>query len=98
MNPPPLGVVDFLFKAASLGPGLLGNVQRPGVDDEAAPARAERGVNQLLVLLAAPPVGARQGLAAPHHRLGRHKTISEALEVEKILTERHQALELQALP
>lgn len=39
VNPPPLGIVRFLFKAPSFGPGLLGNIQGPRINDVATLAR-----------------------------------------------------------
>lgn len=71
VNPPPLRIMGLLLKAPTFGPGLLGNVQGAGVNDVATLACPKSGIDQLFILLATPPVSAREWLATTHHHLGR---------------------------
>lgn len=70
VDPPPLRVVGLQLEASATRFGLLCHCDGARIDDVAALARSQRGVDQLLVLLAAPAVGASEGLAGTHHHLG----------------------------
>lgn len=74
VNPPPLRIMGLLLKASAFGPGLLGNIQGAGVNDVTTLACPKSGIDQLLILLAAPPVSAREWLATTHHHLGRQQS------------------------
>ena len=69
MNPPPLGIMSFLLKAAPSGSSLLGRVQRAGVDDVATLPCPEGSIYQLLIFSAPPPVCAGEWLTTSHNNL-----------------------------
>lgn len=69
VDPPPLGVVSLRLKTSTSGFSLLGNADGACVDDVATFAWPQSGIDQLLVLLAPPPVGACQRLPCSHHHL-----------------------------
>lgn len=69
VNPPPLGIIHFLFKASSFGPGLLGSIQGPRVNDVPTLPRTKSGINKFLIFFTTSPICTCQRLAASHHDL-----------------------------
>lgn len=83
MDLPPLGIVCLGLKASASSLGLLGHANGACVDDVAALAWPQGGIDQLLVLLASPPVGACQRLPCSHHHLNDQTWIKLLVNLDK---------------
>lgn len=77
VDPPPLWVVGLQLEASTSCLGLLRHCDGACVNDVATLARPQCGIDQLLVLLAAPAVGACEGLAGTHHHLGTNQRVGK---------------------
>lgn len=75
MDPPPLGVVSLGLKASTSSFGLLGHTDGACVDDVTTLAWPQSGIDQFLVFLASPPIGACQGLPCSHHHLKKQNLV-----------------------
>lgn len=83
MDLPPLRIVSLRLKASTSSFGLLCHANGACVDDVTTLAWPQGGIDQFLVFLASPPVGACQGLSCSHHHLKDETWIKLQLHLNK---------------